>query len=615
VVEIAIDSMAWIAGLFFAYATRLDWALSTMRTAHLAELAAVTVVLQVLTGHWSGLYRGRSRYGSFDEVVVVLRTVAVVCLVVALVDALTGPPRILPLSVPPGGAVAALLLMMGVRYVFRIVSDLSRRPNAVACKRLIVFGAGDGAEQVVAALLRSPTSPYLPVVLLDDDPHKRNLRIMGVRVMGTRADIAAAAARYRADAMLIAIPSANAELVRELAAEASDAGIDVKVLPVVGELIDRPVGVADIRTPTVQDLMGRRELDTDVAAIASYLEGKRVLVTGAGGSIGSELCRQVRRFKPASLVMLDRDESALHGVLLSIEGHALMDADNLALVDIRDRDRLRSVMAAHRPQVVFHAAALKHLPLLENSAAEAVKTNVRGTANVLDACIENDVERFVNISTDKAADPVSVLGYSKRVAERLTAHADRVASGTYLSVRFGNVLGSRGSVLSTFQTQIANGGPVTVTHPEATRYFMTVEEAVQLVIQAGALGGSGEALVLDMGAPVRIADIARQMIEASGKTVPIVFTGLRQGEKLHEQMMAPFEVDRRPRHVLISHVTVPPLDPRLLRELVVITSNADARRALEQLSGAGHEDLVDLRSDEPVPSASALAQGTRALPA
>jgi len=326
------------------------------------------------------------------------------------------------------------------------------------------------------------------------------------------------------------------------------------------------VGVADIRRVTEADLLGRREITTDLDLIASYLTGKRVLVTGAGGSIGSELCRQLTPLGPDRLLMLDRDESALHAVQLSIEGRALLDGD-LVLCDIRDEDHLRQVFDEHRPEVVFHAAALKHLSLLERFPAEALKTNVQATDRLLRLAAEYGVERFVNISTDKAADPTSVLGASKRITERLTANTAERTAGEYLSVRFGNVLGSRGSVLPLFRSQIEAGGPVTVTHPDVTRFFMTIEEAVQLVIQAGALGHGGDVLVLDMGEPVEIVEVARRLIAQSGRSIPIEYTGLRPGEKLHEVLLGPGESVSAQIHPLIGHVPVPSLPPATVVDL------------------------------------------------
>ncbi len=326
----------------------------------------------------------------------------------------------------------------------------------------------------------------------------------------------------------------------------------MKILPGVNELLHGRVGIKDVRDIDIPDLLGRRQIDTDIASIAGYLTGQRVLVTGAGGSIGSELCRQISQWKPAELIMLDRDESALHGVQLSIEHRAMLDSPNVVLADIRDGDRIREIFAERRPQVVFHAAALKHLPMLEQYPAEAVKTNIWGTLTVLEAAQAVGVERFVNISTDKAANPISVLGYSKRIAEGLTAAVAAEAEGTFLSVRFGNVLGSRGSVLTAFAAQIASGGPVTVTHPDVTRYFMTVNEAVELVIQAAAMGSRGEALVLDMGKPVSIDEVARHLIELSGEDIAVEYTGLRDGEKMHEDLFSSGEPDRRPVHPLVS---------------------------------------------------------------
>jgi FlaA1/EpsC-like NDP-sugar epimerase len=346
-----------------------------------------------------------------------------------------------------------------------------------------------------------------------------------------------------------------------------ESGADFKVVPSVAELFNGTLSAADVRDAKISDLLGRHQVETDLEKIAGYLEGKRVLVTGAGGSIGSELCRQLDRFRPAELMMLDRDESALHAVQLSLRGRALLDDPELILADLRDEVGIKAIFGERRPQVVFHAAALKHLPLLETHPGEAVQSNVWGTQNVLEAAAAVGVERFVNISTDKAANPGSVLGYSKRITERLTAYASSVGAGSYLSVRFGNVLGSRGSVLTAFAAQIAAGGPITVTHPEVTRYFMTVQEAVQLVIQAAALGRGGEALVLEMGRPVRIAQVAKQMADQANSPVEIVYTGLRAGEKLHEELFGAGEKDVRPLHPLISHVSVPPLSPDRVRGL------------------------------------------------
>jgi FlaA1/EpsC-like NDP-sugar epimerase len=381
-----------------------------------------------------------------------------------------------------------------------------------------------------------------------------------------RSDLVATVSDHEAEVVLVAIPSAEKEMLQDLHDRSLALGVDLKVLPSVAELFDSRVSLHDVRDINMADLLGRGVVDTDIESIAGFVHGKRVLVTGAGGSIGSELCRQISKWAPAELMMLDRDESALHGVQLSLHGHGLLDSPDIVLADIRDPRTLRHIFTARRPEVVFHAAALKHLPVLEQYPLEAVQTNVFGTLNVLEAAQAAGVERFVNISTDKAADPTSVLGLSKRVAERVTADFARSTGGSYMSVRFGNVLGSRGSVLTAWTAQIARGGPVTVTHPDVTRYFMTTAEACQLVLQAGAIGRDGEVLILDMGEPVRIDDVARRLIEMSGRDIEISYTGLREGEKLDEVLIAGDEADRRPAHEQITHVDVPPLAVSELRE-------------------------------------------------
>jgi FlaA1/EpsC-like NDP-sugar epimerase len=315
-------------------------------------------------------------------------------------------------------------------------------------------------------------------------------------------------------------------------------------------------------------LIGRNPVDTEVESIADYIAGKRVLVTGAGGSIGSELCRQISKFAPTELIMLDRDEAGLQMAQLGTVGHGLLHTRDVVLADIREPEALERIFQDRKPQVVYHAAALKHLPMLEQYPEEAWKTNVLGTLNVLQAARNADVETFINISTDKAANPTSVLGHSKRVAEKLTAWMGQETGRPYLSVRFGNVIGSRGSMLPTFRSLIEKGGPLTVTHPDVTRYFMTIPEACQLVVQAGAIGSPGEVLILDMGEPVKILDIAERMIEMSGKDIEITFTGLREGEKLHEELVGLGEGDERPFHPKISHALVNTLTPQDMNKVV-----------------------------------------------
>ena len=557
-IQAGTDALLWAPALFLATWARYDFRMENVDLAGIAVLTLVAGAAQVLVGASFGLYIHRWRYGTIDEVAALGATVIVVTPLVALVNRfLLGHP--IPVSASLAGGFVALVMMACVRFLWRFLLDKAQRPDAERADRVIVFGAGDGGYQTVTAMVTNPESPYAPVAVLDDDPTLQNLRLRGVPVRGTRDDLQRVAHDTRATVLVIAIPSAGAELIRELTAGADELGLRTRILPPVAELFGDAIGVADIRPVTARDLLGRREITTDLHAVSDYLADKRVLITGAGGSIGSELCRQVQRFAPAELIMLDRDESALHAVQLSLEGRALLDDPNLIVADIRDERRVDEVFEHYRPQVVFHAAALKHLPLLEMHPAEGYKTNVWGTHHLLEAAGRYDVEHFVNVSTDKAADATSVLGRTKRLAEQLSAHAATRYPGTFLSVRFGNVLGSRGSVLPAFRAQIEAGGPVTVTHPDVTRYFMTVEEAVQLVVQAGAIGGDGEVLVLDMGEPVKIVDVARRLVAEADRPIEIVYTGLRPGEKMHEVLFSDGESDERPHHPLISHCGVPAL--------------------------------------------------------
>jgi FlaA1/EpsC-like NDP-sugar epimerase len=576
------DALALAAALLIATLLRHDGHIGETDIPGLLTLAAVAAVVHTAAGIHFGLYTGRWAYGCFEEIAALVKTAVVVTPALFVLDTVLG--RLVPRSAIIAAGLFALVLAAGVRYTVRLLKDNRLRPSPEHGIRVVVMGAGEGATQVIRAMLRSPRSPYVPVALLDDDPAKRTYRVMGVPVAGTRDAMADVVRKFDAEAVVIAIPSASADLIRALTDLAEPLNVDLKVVPPVVELFGRKVRVEDIRPVSHEDLLGRREIGIDLAAVAGYLEGRRVLVTGAGGSIGSELCRQVARFNPARLVMLDRDESGLHAVQLSLDGRGMLDDRNLVVADIRDQQRLDEVFAEHKPHVVFHAAALKHLPLLEMHPSEALKTNIIGTYQILQTALRHNVDRLVNISTDKAADPCSVLGYSKRITERLTAAADATAPGTYCSVRFGNVLGSRGSVLTAFAAQVEAGGPITVTHPDVNRYFMTVQEAVRLVIQAGALESDGEVLVLDMGEPVRIADVAKRIADSADAHIQIVYTGLRPGEKIAEILLGPNEPDHRPNHPLISQAPVPPLDGAVLSLLDPSAPRSDLIAVLNWLS-------------------------------
>ncbi|MCD4523774.1 nucleoside-diphosphate sugar epimerase/dehydratase [Nocardioides sp. cx-173] len=583
--SIVYDVVAWVVAYYTVAWLRLDAVDATVPWGGIGLTALATATLYVALASTVRLHQGRAKTGSLDQMLMLGMAVMTAG---ALVFALNWVGQWIPRSVPAGATLGALVAAAWGRAIWRRMWERDLDLGHGDGVRVIVVGAGEAARELVGSMVRDPTRTWRPVGLLDDDSHKRHLRIRNIPVLGTIDELAEQTSRHEVGTVVIAIPSASAETVDRIRVAALAAGVAVKVLPSTTQLLSHTVGIRDLRDINLSDVLGRNQLDTDIDAIAGYLRGRKVLVTGAGGSIGSELCRQIHRFEPAELMMLDRDESALHAVQLSIHGRALLDSDDVILCDIRDSQAVNAVFASRRPDVVFHAAALKHLPMLEQYPAEAVKTNIVGTRTVLDAADLVDVDRFVNISTDKAANPSSVLGYSKRIAEQVTADRARHASGTYLSVRFGNVLGSRGSVLTSFASQIADGGPVTVTHPEVTRFFMTIEEACQLVIQAAAIGRPGEALVLDMGAPVRILDVAHQLIEQSHLPISIEYTGLREGEKLHEELFGDGEPqDVRPVHPLVSHVPVPPMSDEVTRRLPVQGESAAVRAAMADLCMPG----------------------------
>lgn len=560
VVHFAADSTLWLLGVPFAFWLRFDFDLSRVDAGCLRTIAAA-IGLQAIVGLVFGQYRSRWRYGTFDEAGIVALTAATVGLILtALFWTDTGVPR----SVPILATGISLLGQISIRSLWRLYKSQRHGVGMQGGKRLLVVGAGDGAAQILRTFRETPDSPFLPVAIIDDDPEKRNLRLSGVRVKGRLTDLETLAAQEHADAVLIAIPSANGSLIREVTNRAEAMKLDVFVLPPIQRLLGG-VDAGEIRPVRHEDLLGRPPADIDTNAIAGYITGRRVLVTGAGGSIGSEICRQLAKFEPSELLMLDRDENGLHGTQLSIKGRALLEDRKLILADIRDAQRIDKVFAEYQPEVVFHTAALKHLPLLEMYPDEGWKTNVCGTLNLLDAAGKHGVGRFVNVSTDKAASPTSVLGWTKRITERLTAHANSQSDTKFVSVRFGNVLGSNGSVLKSFEAQAANGGPITVTHPEITRFFMTIEEASRLTIHAGAIGEPGEVMLLDMGEPVKILDVAHRFANQQTPPLEIEFTGLRLNEKMHEDLISGDEHGVVKSHELITHVSVPPLAPSAVR--------------------------------------------------
>jgi FlaA1/EpsC-like NDP-sugar epimerase len=562
-IQFGIDATAWVIALVLAGLLRYDFDVDLVAWQWLAIVMLLTIAVQFVAGWALYLYRGRHPYGSFAEVRSVFSAIVVTGLVTGIPVAVAGTAIQVPRSIFLIAIPIAFVLMGGARYTKRLVLERTMKFK-VKGEVTLILGAGYMGSTIVRRMLTDKNSSYLPVGLVDDSPARRNSWFDGVKVLGTRKDLATIVQKTGATTLVVAIAKADAALLRAITDEATSAGLQVKVLPPLEAILEGKSRLRDLRDISIEDLIGRHPVDTEVGSIAGYLKNKRVLVTGAGGSIGSELCRQIHKFSPAELIMLDHDETGLQSTQISIFGHGLLDTPDVVLASIRDEASVRQIFENRRPDVVFHAAALKHLPMLEQFPEEAWKTNVLGTLNVLRAAQAVGVTTFVNISTDKAANPTSILGHSKRVAEKLTSWAARISGQRYLSVRFGNVIGSRGSMLPTFTSLIEAGGPLTITHPDVTRFFMTIPEACQLVVQAGGIGRPAEVLILDMGEPVRILDVAQRMIDMSGQDIAIVYTGLRRGEKLHEELVGANESDDRPVHPKISHTAVAPIAPENL---------------------------------------------------
>ena len=546
-----------VGAYYLSFLLRFDFSLAPEYAAVLGETLLWLVAVKLVVFAGTSMYRGMWKYVSVDDLLQIVRanliaTAVFVVVVVTLRD-LVGYPR----SVFLMDGVLCTVMMGGIRFARRVLSE--QRPRSEGGSVLIV-GAGDAGVMTLRELKTNPRLNLEVVGFIDDDPHKQRMHIQGVPVVGTCADIAKAAAKYDVDEIIIALPSVSRRRIQEIVEECRKTSARIKIVPELGSLIDGRVTVNSIRDVDIEDLLGREPVELDAEAIRSYLAGKRVLVTGSGGSIGSEICRQLLRFGVAQLFLFGRGEHSIYVVERELRALArslgVSPVLRPVLGDVINPPKLAGVFEVCRPQIVFHAAADKHVPMLEDNPDEAVMNNVIGTFNVLRACARYRVGKVVCISTDKAADPCSVMGAAKRIAEMLVQCQGK--SCPAMAVRFGNVLGSRGSVVPLFREQIWAGGPVTVTHPDMLRYFMTVSEAAQLVLQAGAIGRGGEVFLLDMGNPVKIVDLARQMIRLSGlepeRDVTITFTGLRPGEKLVETLTGADERLARTDHPKILRV-------------------------------------------------------------
>ena len=537
IVFVVLDALVTVCAYGIAEVAYLRDRAPAQYWRHFVPFVIAALILQLVSNHLFGLYGRMWRHAGIEEVRQILLSTAAtmgVLLVLYPFHQSIGFERVSLNVVVIGGLLVAAGLGV-LRFHSRLFAW--QRGSRRVGLRVAVIGARDAGGTAVRDMLRNPKAGLVPVAVFDDDAKTHGLTITGVPVVGAIADIPKAAARYRIQQVLLAIPSPSSELVEHSLRAAEAAGVAMKVLPGIKEVAGRGAlpATARSREPRIEDILGHRQVEIDLDAIHEALSGRRVLVTGAGGSIGSEISRQVSSFHPDTLVMLDHDETHLHD-----SAQAIHNRCEQVLTDVCDRDGIFEAFERFEPEVVFHAAAHKHVPLLETHPLEAAGTNVFGTLNVVEAAATQGTRRLVFISTDKAVRPTSVMGASKWVAEQVML-ARAPLGAPYCVVRFGNVLGSRGSVIPTFARQIAAGGPVTVTDPRMTRFFMSVEEAVQLVLQSSVLaGGGGEVYMLEMGEPVRILDLAKRMIRMSGYAVgtdiEIEFTGMRPGEKLDEEL-------------------------------------------------------------------------------
>jgi FlaA1/EpsC-like NDP-sugar epimerase len=553
------DAALLTASPFLLYSLRFEgwhWGPAHSRAAVLFTL--IVVPLHLATIYAYRLYQRLWRYASIAE----LRSIVFVTLTAAPLAFTIGAVLL------PGTGLTATRVPLSVLFTYTILSlgiigtprlltrmgslrGLDVRTRA-GDRRVLIVGAGAAGQMIVKELRQNPALEMKPVGLLDDDESKHGLHLADVEVVGSLADLTDVARRLEAEEVIIAMPAAPGVVLRRVIQAALEAGVRTRIVPGLSDIISGQVNVSALREVQIEDLLRREPIRTNVRQVATLATGRTVMVTGAGGSIGSELCRQLIALNPERLVILGHGENPIFGILNELRSIAPRLDVVPIIADVRNAPRIHAVMHEYGPHAVFHAAAHKHVPLMEGNVIEAVSNNVCGTRNIIDAAITTGVHHFVLISTDKAVRPTNVMGATKRVAEHIVRHAAHAYQRNFVAVRFGNVLGSQGSVVPIFSQQIKDGGPVTVTHPEMRRYFMTIPEAVQLVLQAGALGRGGELFMLDMGEPIRIVDLARDMIRLSGleegTDIQIKFTGVRPGEKLYEEMFFSDEHAERTSH-------------------------------------------------------------------
>jgi FlaA1/EpsC-like NDP-sugar epimerase len=537
---VVVHLALWTASLVAALLLRFDFRVPDYDWQMLPIWLGIFLAAKTLAHISLGLFHGLWRYSGVRDLVALIKAAIYGTLAAALVISFLGP-RFFPRSVYIVDWLASIMSVGGLRLGIRTLREYFLQPREAAPekrRRILIVGAGDAGELIMREMTTRQRR-YDVVGFVDDHPAKQSEKIHGVPVLGPIATAPALADEHQVDEIIVAIPSMSGKEMRAVVDSLSQSRAKIRTLPGVDHLIDGRVTVNQIQEVRIEDLLGREPVQLDMAAISEFLEGRCFLVTGAGGSIGSELCRQICRFKPSTLVLVDQAENNLFHIHRKLKEQFPYVKTVPTIADICDTRRMEMVFRRERPAVVFHAAAHKHVPMMEWNPGEAVKNNVFGTKKIADLAHEHNVLRFVMVSTDKAVNPTSIMGVSKRAAEIYVQALSQRSKTQFVTVRFGNVLGSEGSVIPLFKEQIAHGGPVTVTHPDMRRYFMTIPEACQLTLQAGTMGRGGEIFILDMGEPVKVVDLARDLIKLSGLTtndVEIQFTGVRPGEKLFEEL-------------------------------------------------------------------------------
>ncbi|RKD21931.1 NDP-sugar epimerase, includes UDP-GlcNAc-inverting 4,6-dehydratase FlaA1 and capsular polysaccharide biosynthesis protein EpsC [Caminicella sporogenes DSM 14501] len=542
---IFVDVLAINLSFLIAFAIRFDGNLMGKLASQYVPIylhnALTLTLIKIVIFYMFKMYNSLWRYASIEELIQIISTSFFAT--AGSVSYMFIMQNHLPRSIYILTFILDIIFIGAVRFSYRILDKIKEKSilKRTKFKRVMIVGAGQAGAMVIKELKNHDELQSKPIAVIDDDETKLGKLINGVPVLGDRYHIKKIAEKKKIDEIIIAIPSASKREIKEIIEECSKTKCKLKILPGVFELIDGKVSVKEIRDVNIEDLLGREPVKVNLEEMSHYLKGKVVLVTGGGGSIGSELCRQISNFKPKKLLILDIYENNAYDIQNELKRSYPKLNLEVLIASIRDRKRIEEIFEVYKPNVVFHAAAHKHVPLMEANPQEAIKNNVFGTLNVAECADKYGSEKFVLISTDKAVNPTNVMGATKRMAEMIVQAMSKKSKTEFVAVRFGNVLGSNGSVIPLFKKQIANGGPVTVTHPEVTRYFMTIPEAVQLVIQAGAMAKGGEIFVLDMGEPVKIVDLAENLIRLSGfepyKDIDIQFIGLRPGEKLYEELL------------------------------------------------------------------------------